>query len=199
MQTIENIFHKNTMLRETQDNRFTVAFDMDNTLFNEKGSKKRPGIENALELLKSKNIKMVVWTNATKGWAEDNFKNLGLSNYFHGLITRESYVLNEIKKHNPDFHKKIIQAFPREAAFQEQYDTGKNISLLGYDVLVDDNPRIKAEAAFWGNAYEVRVCESFRSTGGLRDAAQMERIAKEIVKLARPGLFSRLFSRGGQR
>ena len=52
MQVIENIFHRDVMLRERNDPRFTVVFDMDNTLFNDTGSRRRPGIRNTLDYLK---------------------------------------------------------------------------------------------------------------------------------------------------
>ena len=195
MLVIDNVFYKSTMLKERNDERFTLVFDMDNTLFNETGGKQRPNIEKSLTLLKKNRIKMVVWTNSTRQRAEDILLKSKISQYFYGLITRESYMVSEIKKREAEFYKKIEKAFPKEVTFQSKYDSGKNLSLLGYDVLIDDNPQVKSEAAFWGNMYSVMVCEPYISGKTLNYPEQIEHFAKEVIKEAKPGIFTRLFSR----
>ena len=183
------IFEKNTMLRERNDGRFTVAWDMDNTLVDDFGGKTRPGVKKCLKGLRSKHIKMVVWTNSEKKRAQDILKDRGLEPYFHALITRESYELSEIQKRNPDFHKKIAAAFPREVAFQNKFESGKNISLLGYDVLIDDNPDVAQQAVCWNHAYHVEVCERYSGRAPLLFNGQIERITNKIIKMAQPTIW----------
>jgi hypothetical protein len=189
---IENIFEKNTMARERGDKRFTVAWDMDNTLVDEFGGKTRPGVVEALQRLREKNVKLVVWTNSRGQRALDIMRARRLEQFFHALISRESYMLDEFEKNKPDFHKKIAAAFPREAEFQKKFESGKNVSLLGYGVLVDDNPQVRSEAAFWGGAYRVEVCERFTGGKTLANPGQIDLIADRIAKLARPSLWRRI-------
>lgn len=189
---IENIFEKNTMLRERGDKRFTVAFDMDNTLADDHGGKTRPGMAEALKLLHERGIKLVVWTNSKGQRALDIMKARRLEPFFHALITRESYMLSEIESRKPELHQKIAAAFPREVEFQQKFESGKNVGLLGYDVLVDDNPQVRAESAFWGGAYKVEVCERYTGRNALSNPQQMEMIAARIIKMAKPSIWQRL-------
>ena len=191
MNHIECIFEKSFMLRERNDPRFTVAWDMDSTLFDDLGGKKRPGLIQALERMRARNIKLVIWTNSEGQRARRLVDFHKVAPYFHALITRESYELRVIKEEKPAFYEKIAAAFPKEVAFQQKYASGKNAGQLGYDVLIDDNPEVRAEAAFWGGAYHVEVCERFTGKG-LTQPSQIDLITDRVLKMTKPSFWRRL-------
>lgn len=187
MKAIDCVFDNDVMRREKQDRRFTVVWDMDCTLFDDFGGRIRPGVTQALELIQAKNIKMAIWTNSKRNRALDIIKNKNVAGFFDVLITRESYMLDEIQSSKPELYKKIADAFPREVEFQARYESGKNLTLLGYDFLIDDNKQVIREAEFWKNAYHVAICARFSPAfGGLIQPEEIVNIAKRAVHTAKP-------------
>jgi len=192
MMYMDCIFEKKTMLRERSDGRFTVAWDMDNTLVDDFGARTRPGLVKCLKRMREKNIKLVVWTNSERSRAQDILKTTALERYFYGLIARESYELPAIRKKSSRFYEKIAEAFPREVDFQSKFESGKNLGLLWYDVLVDDNPWVASQAKYWGGTYRVEVCERFTGRGSLSFPGEIERITDKVIAMARPTIWQRI-------
>jgi phosphoglycolate phosphatase-like HAD superfamily hydrolase len=96
-----------------------IAIDMDNTLIDELGSTKRPGIDEFLEAI-SKKHELIVWTNSTKTRALDFLRHHNLRKYFVEIIAREDYDPNEkgvyknLQKYNIDM---LIDDDPAEIQF----------------------------------------------------------------------------------
>jgi hypothetical protein len=182
---IECIFDEDTMLREKKDPRFTVAWDLDCTLASYSGDEVRPGAVQALQLLRNHKIKLVIWTNSRAERAMDIIDGHGFDKYFDYLIARESYMLEEVENLRPETFKRVNEKSPREIEFQKRYLSGKNLMLLGYDVLIDDNPIVRREAEFWNNKYRVFVCQGFTGESALRDPGQITEYAEKAVRMSR--------------
>ena len=106
----------------------TVVFDLDNTLVGDNGQL-RPNALTLLDYLKNNGIEVKLFTHSTYDRANGILQNTGLSNYFNidnhnQVVTREGYANGQ-----------PMHAF-------------KDISKIGGDVLVDDNPlQIDQQAA----------------------------------------------------
>ncbi len=111
-----------------------IAVDMDNTLVDELGSSKRPGIDRFREKLAVKNV-LYVWTNSTKPRAVELLRFHDLRKYFEGIIAREDYDPEE-------------KGLPKDL---RKYD---------FDLLIDDDPE---EIIFnIGNKKRAILVEPFR-------------------------------------
>ncbi|MFN0118144.1 MAG: hypothetical protein ACKVQC_07640, partial [Elusimicrobiota bacterium] len=130
----------------------TVVFDLNNTLgFMQDGQwKTRPGVLEELKKLKKKNYRLILWTYSNQKLVEDvQQQDSRFMEYFDQIITFENY---RPESNEPDifdpFIEKVRNAYAeyidpsRETTFDPHYiitiNKGKDISLLGYHVIVDD-------------------------------------------------------------
>ena len=93
-----------------------IVFDMDNTLADEVGATKRPGIDQLLAKLQSEGHTLSLWTNSTRERARTILRDHDLMRYFNSSIFREDY--------DPD-----------------SKGIGKDIRTINGDLLVDDDPK----------------------------------------------------------
>ncbi len=93
-----------------------IVIDMDNTLADEQGATKRPGIDELLAKLQAEGHTLILWTNSARYRAIIFLKDLDLRKYFEKIICREDYDPN---------NKGIL----------------KDIRLVDGDILIDDNPK----------------------------------------------------------
>lgn len=131
------IYDARFIAREKADPRFTVVFDMDDTLVWGNPDLKvyylRPYVRATLELLANRDdVKCVLWTSATRKWTREVlsqfFTDEELRRFFAHIITRENYT-----------PPGVWEGLKHRRLFREFGTTVKDLSLLGYDVLVDDS------------------------------------------------------------
>ena len=192
MRIIESIYEEAALADERGDDRYTVAWDLDNTLVDETGWHVRPGAFAALRILREAHVRQVVWTSSTTARALDILRGLGMDRSFDALIGREGYALDEIRKNRRAEYHWIKKEFQGEKEFQARFEYGKNLGVPGYDVLIDDNPKVRGQAAYWDFGYRVEVCEGFTGWTELEFPGDIERLAKKITRLAHPPLLARL-------
>ncbi len=93
-----------------------VVFDMDNTLTDERGRQRRPGVIELLDGLLEDGHTLALWTSSTRIRALRILRDHELRRYFTECRFREDY--------DPDNH-----------------DVGKDITTIEGDVLIDDDER----------------------------------------------------------
>ena len=93
-----------------------IVFDMDNTLVDELGSSKRPGIDALLSRLLSEKHTLYLWTSSTRDRAMSILRDHDLKKYFSKFIYRENY--------DPD-----------------NKGLNKDIRMVDGELLVDDDPK----------------------------------------------------------
>ncbi|CAK0775415.1 FCP1 homology domain-containing protein [uncultured Gammaproteobacteria bacterium] len=103
-----------------------IAFDMDNTLFDEFGREVRPGIASLLLDLKKDGHELVLWTSSTRARAHQILGWHDFAAYFSAIYCREDY--------DPD-NKGAI----------------KELSRFGIDAIIDDDPKHCAAAQASGH------------------------------------------------
>jgi hypothetical protein len=114
--------------RENADPRFTVVFDLNDTLewHDDRADPDRvvvrPGIEQEFARLRAAGAKIVLWTKAERWWVEKHFK--AYEKHFDAIIT-----------------------------FENDRGEGKSLSKLGYGFIVDDRPELKTQAQREGFAH----------------------------------------------
>ncbi|MFC1521425.1 MFS transporter [Elusimicrobiota bacterium] len=131
-----NITDKKVIKRELKDKRFTAVFDLNQTLEGHDDAvdpddiRLRPGTIENLKDLKNSGIKIVLWTQAETWWVEKFFaKYPETAQYFDLVITGNNYVPN-VEEYNHTNTKNFE----------------KDITILGYDVIVDDNAKLESTA-----------------------------------------------------
>ncbi|QQO10362.1 NIF family HAD-type phosphatase [Breznakiella homolactica] len=121
-----------------------IAIDMDNTLIDELGSTKRPGIEYFLETISQKN-ELHLLTNSTKARALEIMKYNDLRKYFVDVIAREDY----------DPEGKGIY---------------KDLRKYDFDILIDDDPEEIQIIGVGATASNSVYPQTRTSCAGLRSA-----------------------------
>jgi FMN phosphatase YigB (HAD superfamily) len=123
-----------------------IAIDMDNTLIDELGATVRPGIVDFLKILE-KNHVLILWTNSTKARTIQILYDLGLREYFPGIIAREDY--------DP-----------------ENRGLRKDLCKYDLDILIDDDPE---EISFnKANKKTAVLVESYRKGKKMRETELRE-------------------------
>lgn len=153
-QVVENIYDPVFIATEQADNRPTVVFDLDNTLIVVKDGKAtlRPGAREVLESLRNEGIKTVLWTNGKTDYAVRHLQNTGLYELFDIVIAEEAYCAKEFLPWESETARQSFDevlgtgATDRAEEFNLDFSAAKNLGILGYEVIVDDNPRVFWEA-----------------------------------------------------
>lgn len=138
-----------------------IVFDLDNTIIDEYGQKLRPGILELIKKLKHHHDILILWTNSKKERAEMILEELEIKMYFNKFIYREEYDPNEL-------------------------DGLKDIRKVQGDILIDDNPKQKLEAANLG--FHVILVKPFTSTRNVQ-VDEMEQVYQEIKMIRQWGNF----------
>ncbi|HNV86988.1 MAG TPA: Fic family protein, partial [Candidatus Omnitrophota bacterium] len=132
----------------------TVVFDLDETLgfFDEEQGKyvlkegtTSGALERQLAELRDSGVRLVLWTAAKRAAVEVLFEgHPWLAQYFDRVITRENFYRIE------DYEKKLRKAYPvseedfwkKVWGFYQDRPSAKDLGLLGYTLIVDDNFQI---------------------------------------------------------
>lgn len=134
-----SIYERKFIAQEKGDSRYTVVFDMDETLL--WGDPKlgrfymRPDADTVIMALKKRGIKVVLWTSGTESWAKralghnEDLKRLGSK--FDLIITRDNYASLSNWQYIRHRMSNRLTGLPV---------TFKNIGVLDYDVMVDNDP-----------------------------------------------------------
>jgi beta-phosphoglucomutase-like phosphatase (HAD superfamily) len=144
-----------------------IVFDMDNTLADEFGGERRPGIEALLDALVAEGHELSLWTSSTKARAVEILERLDLARYFNECLFREDY--------DPE-NKGAI----------------KDIRRIDGAVLIDDDPK---QVAFTNGIKKLGIEISAYRGGEVADDGELDRIHARINK--NRGLLGRLFGYGG--
>ncbi|MBI4347909.1 MAG: trehalose-6-phosphate synthase [Elusimicrobia bacterium] len=138
------IYDRSFVASEKADGRFTVVLNLNDTIEHHDDKtggdtfRLRPGIEGDLGRLKASGIKVVLWTQAERWWVErflDRFP--ALAPQFDRIITHENYM-------EPTPGESVGR--PVLASRVEDDPFAKDLSVLGYDVLIDDRSEARATA-----------------------------------------------------
>lgn len=121
-----------------------VVFDMDNTLTDEFGRARRPGMNDLLAQLKKEGCTLVLWTSSTRNRAKRILRDHGLRDPFSQFVFREDY-----DPENAGLHKDIRKV---EGAFlvdddPKQIDFVRSIKKQGFLITSfrSDKPVDRAE------------------------------------------------------
>lgn len=147
-----------------------IVFDFDETLVGRDHTdplsaeflKIRPGAEELITRLKEEDHTLILWTTATKEWLESAFdKSPIFRNAFSEIYTRDNPPeLDKAKREDIEGRIKIAQdTYDKSQNYEdlEELDRLKQLkdlmlernkvpSLIGADVLVDDDPRLQRDA-----------------------------------------------------
>lgn len=134
----------------------TVVFDLDNTLaYYDRVTKKyilRKGIEGELKKLKRPGIRLILWTSNNTAAAEAFVdQHPTMASYFDLAITSDNSrfpTSEELKVAYPEIETKAMSGYYYDR------DRTKDIALLGYDLIVDDNPMVGFEFSIHPYDYE---------------------------------------------
>lgn len=137
-----------------------IVFDMDNTLTDEFGASKRPGIDNLLDQLQTEGHTLILWTSSTRERAIRILKDHKLDKYFQKFIFREDYdpdnqgLPKDIRKVNGDL---LIDDDPEQIRYLKAINK-KGIQVAAYrkgiqlepDELVELYRKINKQKGFFG-------------------------------------------------
>ncbi|OGS05724.1 MAG: hypothetical protein A3G41_06195 [Elusimicrobia bacterium RIFCSPLOWO2_12_FULL_59_9] len=179
------IYDPGFIRRERADARFTVVWDLNGTLeaHDDRTDKNavylRPQAEEVLKSLKDRGVKLVLWSQAEKWWVDGFFQKFPqIAPYFERVITRENYM---------DLSGKEFAEFPEASAVHRRFPRAKNLSLLGYDLLVDNLSEAAAVAKKLGYAHvsvpSYRVENAGAEEGALAKA--LEAVQNDPSQLSR--------------
>lgn len=195
------IFDRENIRREKADKRFTVVFDLDDTLIYSEGQdgagiRLREEADSMLNMFGQLGVKRVLWTSATREWVETVFEQYPtLLECFDRVITRENYLdENEVEGEVDDYDDDDDRPFELRRFFREKLmhpvhtvvaGSGlKNLGLLGYDVLVDDTAHRTVENYYTrGHGFKA-IAVPTKRFGDVR--MMVNRFLKFRVLLVRP-------------
>ncbi len=155
---------------ERADSRITVVVDLDQTILNTEVDKEhkiqnitfRPNIMEMILRLMMDNaykdeVKWVLWTQGNRPYVKH------VDSYFPHLFTRFDLIITKenYEAYSPDFIARDPSNAPE--GFYERNDRAiwppKNLAILGYDILVDDNRDVLNQVNELGNPYGVVLVE----------------------------------------
>ena len=134
----------------------TVVFDLDETLAFFTGTREgyvlRPGIEEQLRLLRDNGIRLVMWSFSDRRKVARFFQKYpDMARQFDLVITQENYMTWGMR---PDaVHDELGSAYGRDVKGESLPQ--KDVALLGYDLLVDDNVTSTGSPAGEFKAYRI--------------------------------------------
>jgi len=169
---VENIYDPAFIASERTDTRSTVVFDLDNTLLvvRDGEAEVRPQARATLEALRDQGIKLVLWTNSPTAYALRHLRATGLYELFDVIITKEAYCNAEVQPWQSETARQAFDqilgagATDRLEELEDYQPMAKNLAILGYRLIVEDNPRISFEvedAREIGWNYEAIQCSYF--------------------------------------
>jgi hypothetical protein len=143
-----NIYDPAFIRSERSDPRFTVVFDLDDTLVTDYEGQilVRPHVKSTIEKIKEMGIKIVIWTGAGIKRAVKALKAVGIYEICDVIIAGEAW------SDTADVEELAETLFQseKERELILNYTLAKNINLLGYDILVDNDSQEISSARKWG-------------------------------------------------
>ncbi len=149
-----------------QKKKTAIVFDMDNTIIDEFGKHIRSGFEEVLLFCINNNFRLVLWTNSTYLRLFEIFRFFPqIFKCFDTFITRESYDIQYIRNRNCQRYKDICLNFRNIILFDKKYPGIKYIPVLGYKVLIEDDPAVSKYGTILG--IKTFICRTLRSKNHL--------------------------------
>lgn len=184
----------------------TIALDLDNTLmfynFESKNSQHparyylRPGIEEQLQILQNSGIRMVIWTSAAKDYVKDFFQQHPfLAKYVHLVIARENYCAiwdatfqKMLKIYNITKEQSVVTIpLAKHSQFDTQVELNfiKNISLLGYKLIVDNQDLNNESQVSPTGSYKTYKSQYFGAYDFFEQNKNQKEVDKQTKRLAK--------------
>lgn len=163
--------------RAISANHHTVAFDLDDTLrvWDEAQNTGffRSDCQAVLDTLKKRGYQIVLYSASKKPNILQTLQKFPeITQYFDLIISAENFhpdLLNDqewqrLREINPKYYEYIQSRLDPKTHHLPQYDRPpKDISFLGYDILIEDDPRAMHDAKYFGYACQLIPSANFEN------------------------------------
>ncbi|MDO8512939.1 MAG: HAD-IIIC family phosphatase [bacterium] len=157
-----SIFREDFITQENHLSIKTIVFDLDETMrgwdIKNHQTFLRHSLKQVLGSLKDLGYRLVVWSAADRDSIQQTLnKYPEFEQYFNLIIPAESYSFKFVLKSEQDYIKKVDEKYYQDLLKTSQdnidpstgrsiYRIPKNIKLLGYSLIIDDDPAVLKEA-----------------------------------------------------
>jgi|GEM_PF-6652389 len=188
--------------RKLASEKTTVVFDLDHTLAAYDDEVKeytlRPGIETELKKLSQKGLRLIIWTRAIRQIVEKFLSKYSkVASLFDVVITRENTTLDteadgdEMLRIYGGYNKNqaidryhLNEEMDKALDFYNKYLNTKDISLLGYALIVDDDRDIEFQAAESPSGpFKAYRISPFVSAKDYTEHEELNKLADKVLKL----------------